>query len=191
MTAACPVAFGDVVVAVVYALISFVVVWTVCGIVGSLIWQRKGGSSRSGFWIGFLWGVFGIAYLAIVTPSGQRVCPHCRERVHEEATVCPHCHRDIKPQVAVAPSLIGKLVTGSVLGMPSPWNAIRVEASNDRLWWRPAPGEVWCRAPYVDKYGNAWDGTRWTGEKRPTTERWQGPAPTEPPARGRAVASPK
>lgn len=29
-----------------------------------------------------------------VRPADARVCPHCRESIHKEATVCRHCGRE-------------------------------------------------------------------------------------------------
>lgn len=124
-----------------YLVLFFVVVWTICGIAGSLIWQRKGGSALSRFLIGFVLGVFGIAFIAIANPGGRRPCPYCREPMRVDATVCPHCHRDVEPMPRVEPSLIGQRVEGSTLGLPEPWARSGVEESSDRNWWRPGPWE--------------------------------------------------
>src|ERR1700730_896765 len=39
-----------------------------------------------------------------------------------------------------------------------PWEAAGSEISEDGLWWRSPTRPTWSRMPYVDQYGNAWDG---------------------------------
>lgn len=65
------------------------------GILGGKLWEGKGGPYADGFLIGALFGIFGVAYCAIATPSLQstqlRECPFCKERMRRDASVCPHC----------------------------------------------------------------------------------------------------
>ena len=57
---------------------------------------------------------------------------------------------------------------------------IRRTLTSDTWWWSNA-ARAWIRRPYVDRYGNVWDGSRWTGEQR-DAGRWTGPDPAEPSA---------
>jgi hypothetical protein len=50
-------------------LVGLVVVWAICGILESLIWQHKGGTPLSGFWVGFVLGIFGLVYVTLATPQ--------------------------------------------------------------------------------------------------------------------------
>jgi hypothetical protein len=49
-------------------VIGLVVLWAVCGVISSLIWQHRGGSAMSGFWIGAIAGVFGLVYVTVASP---------------------------------------------------------------------------------------------------------------------------
>jgi hypothetical protein len=49
-------------------ILGLVVLWAICGVVSSLIWQHRGGSPMSGFWIGALAGVFGLVYVTVASP---------------------------------------------------------------------------------------------------------------------------
>jgi len=70
----------------------------ICGGVAAAIWRSKGGVPKEAFLYGVLLGPIGIIIALVRTPEAAHqvnVCPHCRERVHPEATVCPHCQREI------------------------------------------------------------------------------------------------
>jgi hypothetical protein len=76
----------------------------ICGGISAVVWQRRGGAPRDGFWYGFILGPIGILIVALRTPSAElqvNACPYCRERVHPEASVCPHCRHDITPHQPV------------------------------------------------------------------------------------------
>jgi hypothetical protein len=72
----------------------------------------------SGFLLGVILGVFGLAYAVITkpskavsilnpmqapTPHRYGECPYCRERIRRDASVCPHCRRDVPPQAPPPP----------------------------------------------------------------------------------------
>lgn len=75
------------------------------GILGGLIYQNKGGSFASGFWLGALLGLLGVLIAALSTPGGSggqratRECPHCKEAMRRDASVCPHCQRNSEPWI--------------------------------------------------------------------------------------------
>jgi hypothetical protein len=73
----------------------------------------------------------------------------------------------------------------------SPWEAVGSEISEDGLWWRSPTRPAWTRMPYVDQYGNAWDGVTWIKGKRPASEWHRDAAPAQPnaslPTAGRVV----
>ena len=64
---------GAVTIADSTAIIGVAVVWAICGVVSSLIWQHRGGSPVSGFLIGALAGVFGLVYVTIASPRTAAV----------------------------------------------------------------------------------------------------------------------
>jgi hypothetical protein len=39
-------------------------------------------------------------------PHGHYRCPHCRMRVHAQATKCPHCHTEFDP--SPSPQALGR-----------------------------------------------------------------------------------
>ena len=64
-------------------------------------------------------------------------------------------------------------------GPPPRWKAPDAAVSEDGNWWWSS--EVgWQRLPFVDRYGNAWNGHEWLPQRRPEAEGWHGPEPTKP-----------
>ena len=168
--------------------------WFVFGTASAVAWRHRGGDTFSGFLIGFFFGVFGLGYTLLATPSGvalaeareealYRECPYCRERMRRDASVCPHCHRDVAPEVVPTHSTGAHTVIGSTLNLPAAWTNARVETSGE--WWRASADQAWRRLPYVDRYGNAWDGANWIPGKRPASERWLDADPPAPIAAAR------
>jgi len=41
----------------------------VIGKLSSSVWRRKGGTKRAGFWVGFLLGPLGLAFVLLTAPS--------------------------------------------------------------------------------------------------------------------------
>src|SRR5207253_8690542 len=164
--------------------------WFVFGTAAAVVWRARGGSTLSGFVIGFLFGIFGLGYVLLATPSQTKLaqsreramyreCPFCREPMRRDASVCPHCHRDVEPEhMKPEPSRDVTTVKGSALGLPGAFASATVETSGQ--WWRAFDGAPWRRTPYVDRYGNPWNGTAWLRDKRPESERWSGADPAQP-----------
>jgi hypothetical protein len=75
-----------------------VVFWVLCGVVAAIIGEQKG-SGCTGFMLGLLFGPFGILFAALAK-GDRKQCPHCKERMHKDATVCPHCQRDVGTRTA-------------------------------------------------------------------------------------------
>jgi hypothetical protein len=69
------------------------VIWIFCGIGAALVAQSRGASGCLWFGLGVLLGPFGLAFA--FASGTDRKCPHCRERVHPEATRCPKCQADL------------------------------------------------------------------------------------------------
>jgi hypothetical protein len=70
-----------------------------------------------------------------------------------------------------------------------PWSAPDSEISEDGLWWRTPGRPAWTRMPYVDQYGNAWDGVTWLKGKRPASQWHRGAAPVQPSASSLAAGT--
>jgi len=66
-----------------------VLVWIFCGIAAAFVAQSRGASGSLWFWLGVLFGPFGLA--CAFAAGTDRRCPHCRQRIHPEATRCPKC----------------------------------------------------------------------------------------------------
>jgi hypothetical protein len=106
-----------------------VLIWlvasAVCGAAGFVIGNMKG-RSVAGFWLGFLFDVFGLIVIAILPPTplveaqrraeidaavdglsygppdppaspARRACPSCAEPIKRAAVVCRYCGRDVEP----------------------------------------------------------------------------------------------
>jgi hypothetical protein len=71
----------------------FLLFWTLCAIVASIIGNKKGEAGWGCLW-GILLGPIGIL-IAILSDGNRKPCPFCQEKVHEAATVCPHCRKDL------------------------------------------------------------------------------------------------
>ncbi len=63
--------------------------WIFCGIAAAFVAQSRGASGCLWFGLGVVFGPFGLAFA--FASGTDRKCPHCRERVHPEATRCPKC----------------------------------------------------------------------------------------------------
>lgn len=70
-----------------------IVAWIFCGIGAAFVAQSRGASGCLWFGLGVLLGPFGLAFA--FAAGTDRKCPHCRERVHPEATRCPKCQADL------------------------------------------------------------------------------------------------
>jgi hypothetical protein len=88
------------------------------GVITSVIWTNKGGTTIFGFAMGFFLGLIGILIAVLARPGGgasyrysnnpvpasqiwdlgtHRTCPHCHEMMHRDAVVCAHCKRESNP----------------------------------------------------------------------------------------------
>ena len=70
-----------------------IAIWIFCGIGAAFVAQSRGASGCLWFGLGVLLGPFGLAFA--FASGTDRKCPHCRERVHPEATRCPKCQADL------------------------------------------------------------------------------------------------
>src|ERR1017187_2365484 len=70
-----------------------IVDWNFYGNRADLIEPNRGANGCLWFGLGVLLGPFGLAF-AFASGTDRR-CPHCRERVHPEATRCPKCQADL------------------------------------------------------------------------------------------------
>ena len=77
-----------------------IVVWIFCGIGAAFVAQSRGASGCLWFGLGVLLGPFGLAFA--FASGTDRKCPHCRERVHPEATRCPKCQAGLASSGPVA-----------------------------------------------------------------------------------------
>lgn len=116
-------------------LIFLVLLWIGFGVLSSMIARRKGRDPGGWFFIGFLFGPFGLMAAFIVedlpeagdtvppnAPAGgrsagtrqadrtTRSCPYCAEEVKSEAIKCRFCGSDIEP-VASRCDFCSKIVT--------------------------------------------------------------------------------
>jgi len=111
-------------------VLSWLVAGVVCGAAGVLIGNIKG-RSVAGFWLGFLFDVFGLIVIAVLpatplaeaqrraqidaaaealldspsesqTEPTRRPCPWCAEAIKPAAVVCRYCGRDVQPLAAAA-----------------------------------------------------------------------------------------
>ena len=90
-------------------VLAFLAIWCLLfGVVGGAIWQSKGGSFASGFFICALLGILGIIFVAAAKPHGSvgsgphgmtRECPFCKSNIRADASVCAHCQRESQPWV--------------------------------------------------------------------------------------------
>jgi zinc ribbon protein len=86
-----------------------VMVWFACGILGSFMAQAKGRTRSLGFFLGFVFGPFGLIRAAMLSPdehgntrrgllSGElRKCPDCAEPIRSEARKCRYCGAEVSP----------------------------------------------------------------------------------------------
>jgi hypothetical protein len=108
----------------------WIVAGGVCGVAGFVIGNMKG-RGVAGFWLGFLFGVFGLIVIAVIAPTPlaeaerraqidaavdvlsdgpsesraaptRRPCPWCAEFIRLPAIVCRYCGRDVEPLAAGA-----------------------------------------------------------------------------------------
>lgn len=71
----------------------WVIIWLLCGLIAAAIGAKKG-EGCLGFFIGILFGPFGILF-ALLSAGNRIKCPYCHESMNKKATVCPHCQRAI------------------------------------------------------------------------------------------------
>lgn len=77
----------------------WLVVASLCGVIGGMYSWSKGQSAVGGIVLGFMFGPFGIAYIAVVPRlddkiaqrSGLHQCPQCAEWIRPEAQKCRYC----------------------------------------------------------------------------------------------------
>ena len=69
-----------------------IVIWACFGIGAVIVASNRGDSGCTAF----LWGVLlGPIGLLIVILSGGRRCPHCKSKIHQQATICPMCQQPV------------------------------------------------------------------------------------------------
>ncbi len=74
--------------------------WLFWGAIGYFIATKRGIRGITGISLSILLGPIGWLIVGVFMRSRLRQCPHCAERVKEEAKVCKHCGRDLPPKLA-------------------------------------------------------------------------------------------
>lgn len=75
----------------------FILIWIVCGIVSASIGAQKNMGCLGAF-LGFVLGPFGLLIVVVMPDDSKVECPHCREKIHHQATICPHCRMQLKSE---------------------------------------------------------------------------------------------
>ena len=70
--------------------------WLLFGLAAALVANSRGGSSLLWFFMGCLFGPFGVLFSFF---SGGKQCPFCMSRIHIAAIICPKCRQNI-PQIS-------------------------------------------------------------------------------------------
>lgn len=71
----------------------------VFGLIARKVRRDEGGRFQEGLAWGAVFGPIGLLIVAVTKPPvPTRECPHCRERMHRDATACPHCQRTSRPE---------------------------------------------------------------------------------------------
>ena len=78
-----------------------IALWIFCGIGAAFVAQSRGADGCLWFGLGVLLGPFGLAFA--FASGTDRKCPHCRERIHPDATRCPKCQADLSDLSSFAP----------------------------------------------------------------------------------------
>lgn len=91
---------------------AILVFWIMCGVASSMIYKSKGRDPVGGFFLGALFGPFGILFAHLkaeddkqierraITSGGSRKCPDCAELVKAEARKCRFCNAALDPEDA-------------------------------------------------------------------------------------------
>ncbi|MDQ2960703.1 MAG: hypothetical protein M3R48_06600 [Candidatus Dormibacteraeota bacterium] len=134
------------------SVIGLAVVWAVCGVVCSLVWQHRGGSPVSGFLIGALAGIFGLVYVTIASPKTTTTvwnpgaaaiealnAPRAAYTWQPESASppathreCPHCREPMRRDASACPHCQRQSV------------AWRFDGTR---WWAPSDDEVVIAPP--------------------------------------------
>src|ERR1700736_3834687 len=77
-----------------------IIIWLICAAWGAQLASSRGGQAVGGGIAGLIFGPLGVLYVWWTTRPEQSytVCPHCRERIHPEASICPHCRLRVAPR---------------------------------------------------------------------------------------------
>ena len=67
--------------------------WLCCALFSAMIGASKG-ALFPGLIVGLLFGPLGVI-ISLLSRSGNKRCPYCKEFMHDEATTCPHCQKDV------------------------------------------------------------------------------------------------
>ncbi len=80
--------------------------WCVSGVIAAMIASAKGRSLPAWFFIGFLFGPFGVVFAALaqknvevlenktLNSGNHKKCPHCAELIRKEAKFCRYCQKE-------------------------------------------------------------------------------------------------
>lgn len=68
--------------------------WLLFGLAAALVANSRGGSSLLWFFLGCLFGPFGVLFSFF---SGGKQCPFCMSKIHKDAIICPKCQQNVPP----------------------------------------------------------------------------------------------